>query len=68
MVTRDQKFSICHWDTFDNETFTIGGADTLEEAIAFVEERYGDRLRDSGADVVDIVDEYGRVVKHWRVG
>jgi hypothetical protein len=72
-VTRDpkfgtKKFSVCHWDTFDNETITVGGADTLEEATAFVEKRYGDRLRNSGADRVEIVDSSGKVVRSWSVG
>ena len=64
----DHEFAICHWDTFDNETCTIGGAATLEEAIAFVEERYGDRLRNSGADIVEIVNREGQVMRSWRVG
>jgi hypothetical protein len=63
-----KKFSVCHWDTFDNETFTVGGEDTLEEAVAFVEKRYGERLRDSGADRVEIVDLDGKVVRRWGVG
>lgn len=63
-----KKFAICHWDTFDNETITIGGKDTLKEAVAFVEKKYGTRLTGSGADRVEIVDRGGMVVKRWSVG
>ena len=63
-----KKFSVCHWDTFDNETITVGGADTLKKAVDLVEKKYGDRLRNSGADRVDIVDLSGKVVRSWRVG
>jgi hypothetical protein len=63
-----EKFAVCHWDTFDNETFTVGGAKTLEEAVALVEKKYGSRLRDDGADRVEIVDLDGKVVRRWGVG
>ena len=63
-----EKFVICHWDTFDDETDKVGSADTLEEAVAFVEEHYKGRLKSSGADRAEIVDENGKVVKWWRTG
>ena len=64
----DEPFVVCHWDTFDNETFRVGGADTLEGAEALVQERYGDRIRPDGADQVDIVDAEGNIVKKYNVG
>lgn len=63
----DEPFVICHWDTFDNETFRVGGAKTLEEAEAFVEERYKGRIGSHGADKVDIVDSEGRVRRQYSV-
>ena len=57
---------IYHWDTFDHETLLIGRAKTLEAAEKFVKDRYGERLSNSGADKVDIVDEQGNVVKSWH--
>ena len=61
-------FIICHWDTFDNDTFKVGEAETLEDARKKVKELYGDRIRETGADRVDIVDTDGEVVKSFRVG
>jgi len=60
----DEPFVVCHWDTFDNETFKLGGFNTLEEATKFAHDHYGDRIRDSGADKVEIVDSEGNIV--WR--
>ena len=48
----DEPFVVCHWDTFDNEIFRVGGAQTLEEAEALVQERYAGRIRPDGADQV----------------
>lgn len=64
----DEPFVVCHWDTFDNETFRVGGAQTLMEAEQFVQAYYGDRLRPDGADQVDIVDAEGNIVKKYKVG
>jgi hypothetical protein len=66
-------FAICHWDTFDSDDddggiMLVGGADTLEEAITKVKEHYGDRLKDNGADQVDIIDPAGNVVWKHHVG
>ena len=32
MITHTKEFGIYHWDTFDNETFLVGEADTISEA------------------------------------
>lgn len=63
-----KEYGVYHWDTFDNENFLVGEADTQEEAENLVKERYGDRIRDNGADFVDIVNSKGDVVKKYAVG
>ena len=68
MVTHKKEFGIYHWDTFDNETFLVGEADTLAEAKSFVKERYGDRIKPNGADHVDIVDLTGNIKEFYLVG
>jgi hypothetical protein len=64
----DGKFVVCHWDTFDNETITVGSAETLEKAEELVRKKYGTRISAFGADRVDIVDEAGVVKKIYSVG
>ena len=32
----NKRFVINHWDTFDNEDFTVGSADTLDEALEII--------------------------------
>ena len=61
-------FVICHWDTFDNETIKIGEANTLDEAISFIEKKYGDRLDVNGADKVEVIDLAGDIVHRQNVG
>jgi hypothetical protein len=61
-------FAICHWDTFDGNTFVVAEALTLEEAVRKVEEMYKGRIRSSGADKVDIVDMNGDVARSFKVG
>lgn len=70
MIEKPTKpYGIYHWDTFDNETFLVGEADTLEEAEKFVVDHYGDRLRPNGADRADIVRfPGGDLVKKFQVG
>lgn len=68
---KTKAFRVFHWDTFDppgEDTIQIHDADTIEEAEAWIRGHYGDRLRESGADKVDIVDQKGNVVRSWRVG
>lgn len=67
MIEHSKPFGVYHWDTFDNETLLIGEADTLDEAVDFVEDRYKHRISDSGADQVDIVDLSGNIVKKFKV-
>lgn len=63
-----QPFAVCHWDTFDNEVFKVGGAKTLEKAEELVQKKYAGRIRDTGADQVDIVDLRGEIVRRYKVG
>ena len=63
----DEPFVICHWDTFDGGIFRVGGAQTLAEAEEIVQEKYGSRIRPSGADKVDIVDNTGKIVRQYSV-
>jgi hypothetical protein len=66
-----EPFAICHWDTFEEDpadaTFKVGGANTLEEAVAWVEKHYEGKISASGADRVQIVDEDGDVVRVFQV-
>jgi hypothetical protein len=64
------NYSVYHWDTFDNETILVkGGFDDLDKARDFVKEHYGKRIRPTGADKVDIVDENTRnIVEQYSVG
>jgi len=64
---RVDAFTIYHWDTFDNETISVGGAKTLEAAERKVEEKYKGRISVSGADRVDIVDRDGNVIRMFHV-
>jgi hypothetical protein len=67
-IEHTKEFGIYHWDTFDNETILIDEADTKDQAIEKVQERYKDRLKPNGADRVDIVDKEGNVVEKYQVG
>jgi hypothetical protein len=67
-IEHTKEFGIYHWDTFDNETFLVDEADTKEQAEEKVKEQYKGRLRDNGADRVDIVDKKGDIVAHYNVG
>lgn len=68
MKRHTKKYGVYHWDTFDNETFLVGEADTLAEAQSIVTTRYGGRLRPNGADQVDIVDKHGNIIEKHAVG
>jgi hypothetical protein len=68
MKQRTANFTIYHWDTFDDTTFAVGEADTLEAAQKFVQDRYKGRIRPNGADRVDIVDLPGNVIETYNVG
>ena len=67
-ISHKKNFGIYHWDTFDNVTILIDEANTLKEAEKKVRERYGDRIKASGADQVDIVDKYGKIIGAYKVG
>lgn len=66
-IEHKKNFGIYHWDTFDNETWLIDEADTLEEARGKVMKSYKGRISCNGADVVDIVDLKGNVVANYHV-
>ncbi len=68
MITHKKEFGIYHWDTFDNETLLIDEADTLKEAKDKVEKRYEERIRPTGANQVDIINQQGIIVKKYSVG
>lgn len=68
MISHTKKFGIYHWDTFDNETFLVDQADTLEKATTIVMEKYKGRISGNGADQVDIVDLKGNIVSKYKVG
>jgi len=67
-ISHTKQFGIYHWDTFDDETLVVGEADTLPEALEFIEKRYKGRLGPGGADQVDIVDQQGKVIESFHVG
>ena len=67
LIQHKKNFGVYHWDTFDNETFLVGEADTLKKAEKVVGNRYGDRIGGNGADQVDIVDKKGNIVKKFRI-
>lgn len=67
-IQHKKEFGIYHWDTFDNETLLVGEADTIEKAVKKVKKRYGDRIRNDGADRVDIVDSKGNVKERFNIG
>ena len=68
MIEHTKELGIYHWDTFDNETLLVDEADTLNEAVEKVETRYKGRIRDDGADQVDIVNSKGDIVRKFKVG
>lgn len=65
---QNKEFGVYHWDTFDNETLLLEQFDTKEQAETWVEKRYGGRIRNSGADQVDIVNSHGIIVRKYSVG
>jgi hypothetical protein len=68
MISHKKEFGIYHWDTFDNVTILIDEADTLDEALDKVKDKYEDRINPKhGADQVDIVDQNGDIVKKFKV-
>lgn len=67
MRSHTSPFGVYHWDTFDNETFLLHEAETLDEAEKFIVDRYGDRVRPTGADRVYIVDAGGNIVNKYSV-
>ncbi len=67
MIPHTQAFGVYHWDTFDNETFLVGEADTLADAQQIVKNKYHGRIGSDGADKVDIVDRDGNIVEQVSV-
>lgn len=67
-ISHEKEFGIYYWDTFDNETFLVAEADSLQEASDTALEKYGSQIRTTGADRVDIVDKAGNIVERYSVG
>jgi len=67
MITHTKEFGIYHWDTFDNETILVGEADTLAEAIKFIDDKYGKRIHNTGADRIEVVDLAGNILRHFNI-
>jgi hypothetical protein len=71
MLQHKKAFGVYHWDTFeplDEDTSLVAEADTLAEAERLVSDKYGLRIRSSGADRVDIVNQDGDIVRQYKVG
>lgn len=67
MDRHKKAFGLYHWDTFDNETWLVGEADTLIEARQLALDMYAGRIQISGADRLDIVDKTGKVVEKYNL-
>ena len=67
MKSHKKAFGIYHWDTFDNETFLVAEADTIEEARDKIQAKYGARISSSGADKDNIDDGRGNVEESFSV-
>jgi hypothetical protein len=67
MISHKKKYGIYHWDTFDNYTFLVDEASTIEEAEEKIQKHYKGCLNGNGADQVDIVDQHGNVIKNFAV-
>ena len=68
MITHTKEFGIYHWDMFDNTTLLVGEAGTITEAVKFIEDKYGKRIRNDGADRVEVVDLNGNILRRFNVG
>jgi len=66
-IEHTKEFGIYHWDTFDNQTLLVDEADSLPKAIQKVKKCYKDRIRENGADRVEIVNLNGDVVEKFKV-
>lgn len=67
-IEHKKKFGVYHWDTFDNQTILIHEGDNLPACIKYVKDKYGERIRSTGADQVDIVDSKGNIAESFKVG
>jgi len=64
-----KEYGVYHWDTFDNVALFLVDFDSVNEAMDYIEEAYKGRIRDNGADKVDIVTLSTRsIVKQYPVG
>lgn len=68
-IQHQKEYGVYHWDTFDNETLLMFQADSMEEAEAYITEKYKSqgRIAGSGADRVEIVDSKGNIVVKYSV-
>jgi len=67
-IQHKKKYGVYHWDTFDNETILLYQSVSLDKCVEFVDKKYADRLRQDGADRVEVVDDKGKIVRSWNVG
>jgi hypothetical protein len=66
-----KAFAVYWWDTFDPagaDESLIAEADTLEEAEAWVLEKFGDRIRSTGLDRIQIAGPDRKTLKTFPVG
>lgn len=66
-IKHKKEFGVYHWDTFDNEIILIFEDNSLAKTEKFVKERYKDRIKDNGADQVDIVNKQGNIIKKYKI-
>ena len=71
-MTHTKEFGVYYWDTFSCEGGLWGEKDTLEEAIQFAHEEFGDKIAIKGphhalADQIDIVNSNGDIVKFFML-
>jgi len=64
-IQHTKEYGIYHWDTFDNETFLVGETDSLKEAEEKIKKEF--RVAANGADVVEVVNQQGKVVKKFNI-
>lgn len=66
MITHNKKYGMYYWDTFDDETILIEESDDLNYLRDKVTKKY--RVDSQGADVVEIVNNIGKILASYKVG
>lgn len=63
-----KQYGIYYWNTSVDETLLVDEADSREEAEEKVKTEYGERIGPGGGpDQVDIVDQFGNLVRKYHV-